>query len=123
MKRFLTFVGLAVLLAGLVLPIPSVAVAQAPASQTYTVLVGLENAKQGVGVMAFFPANVVIHAGDTVHWKINSNEIHTVSFGYEQGAELPPFVVPAAALGYPSDPSPLIANPAATNPVVPAGGE
>lgn len=121
MKRFLTFIGLAVLLAGLALPIPSVAAGKTPSSQTYTVLVGLENAHQGVDVMAYFPSTVIIHAGDTVHWKINSNEIHTVSFGYELNAALPEFIVPAALLGYPAVPSPLIANPAVIDPDVPAG--
>jgi plastocyanin len=107
MKRFLSFFGFTVLLVALLLPIPSVALAKALAPQTYTVLVGLENAHQGVEVMAFFPSTVTIHAGDTVHWKINSNEIHTVTFGYDFGAALPETLVPAPV----PDPSPFIVNP------------
>ena len=42
--------------------------AKAPDSpQTFEVLVGLENPHQGIGVMAYFPDNVTVHAGDTVY--------------------------------------------------------
>jgi plastocyanin len=123
MKRLLSFVGLVALVLTLALPVPSAAAVQPLASQDYTVLVGLENAHQGIDVMAFFPSSVIIHAGDTVHWKLNSNEIHTVTFGYDENAELPEAIVPAAAFGFPADPSPLILNPAIANPSIPAGGE
>jgi plastocyanin len=117
MKRLFTFVGLAVLLVALLLPIPSFAADAAPAPQTYTVLVGLENAHQGVEVMAFFPSTVTIHAGDTVHWKINTNEIHTVTFGYDFNAALPETIIPAAI----PVPSPLIINPEVSD-QLPLGG-
>jgi plastocyanin len=118
MKRFLTLVGLAALVAAIVLPIPSVAAAQVLSPATYTVQVGLENAQQGVEVMAFFPNTVIIHAGDIVHWKINTKEIHTVSFGYAPGSALPDFLIGAPGPG----PSPLIVNPVAADVMVPPGG-
>ncbi|MGE5141059.1 MAG: plastocyanin/azurin family copper-binding protein [Rudaea sp.] len=53
--------------------------AQAPiASRTVTDLVGAgQDTEQ---VMRFFPQNLTVRAGDTVDWKMNGDEIHTVSF-------------------------------------------
>ncbi len=43
-----------------------------------TALVGTDqDTRQAIG---FFPGNIRVRAGDTVTWKINSGEIHTVSF-------------------------------------------
>lgn len=103
----------------LVLAIAAVAAA-APASPpgghgsatTYTVWVGAENAHRGVGIMGYFPGTIRIHAGDTVRFLQNSNEIHTVTF--LGGQPLPEFVVPAATVGLPDTPSPLVFNPLAT---------
>lgn len=47
-------------------------------------------------ILAFFPQNLQIRVGDTVTWKIDTNEIHTVSF-LEPDAPIPPF--PAAIPG------------------------
>ena len=95
--------------------VPRASAAPATSAQTYDVLVGLENANTGADVMAFFPATVYLHVGDTVHWIQNSNEIHTVTF--LAGSPLPETILPAA-----SGPSPLMFNPEAVNPAVPAGG-
>jgi plastocyanin len=122
-KRFSTFIALAVLMVALAAPVPSFAAPPPPAPQAYTVLVGLEKSQQGIDVMAFVPPTVTLHAGDTVHWQINSNEIHTVSFGYPPNTTLPDAIVPAQALGYPATPSPLIANPLVADPVTPVGGQ
>jgi plastocyanin len=59
----------------------------------YTVLVGAEDTRVGATVNAYFPDNLTIHVGDTVHWQGNANELHTVTF--LAGAPLPPFNVPA----------------------------
>ncbi len=59
--------------------------------------------------MAYFPGSIRIHVGDTVHFVQNSNEIHTVTF--LGGQQLPALIVPAASLGLPPDPSPLVFNP------------
>lgn len=108
-----------VLLVVLVLALGLSATASA-APQKFKVLVGAENAKRGIDVMAFFPSNVRVHVGDTLHWVQNSNEIHTVTF--LAGTPAPDLVVPAVSLGLPATPSPLVFNPAAVDPAVPAGG-
>jgi plastocyanin len=111
----------AVLAAALLLVLAVVAVASAApsttssarkAGTTYTVWVGAENAHRGVGIMAYFPSTIRIHAGDSVRFVQNSNEIHTVTF--LGGQSMPEFVVPAASLGLPPTPSPLVLNPAVT---------
>ncbi|MGE5293650.1 MAG: hypothetical protein ACM3VT_02350 [Solirubrobacterales bacterium] len=89
-------------------------------TQIYEVLVGYEQPHKGVGVNAYFPETATIHAGDTVRWVQNSNEIHTVTF--LAGTEPAPLIVPAASLGFPSNPSPLIFNPLAVNPAGPENG-
>jgi plastocyanin len=85
-------------------------------SRTYTVLVGAEDVSTGGSVTAFFPDTLTIHAGDTVHWKRNTNEAHTVTF--LAGTPLPPFNVPAP----PGLPSSLMRNPLIAYPVAPADG-
>ena len=47
---------------------------------TYTVLVGLSQPGQGVNVDAYFPDTLKVHVGDTVNFKDNAAEIHTVTF-------------------------------------------
>jgi plastocyanin len=79
---------------------------------SYTVWVGAEQARRSVDLMAFFPATIRVHVGDTVRFLQNSNEIHTVTF--LGGRALPEFVVPAASLNLPATPSPLVFNPLAT---------
>jgi plastocyanin len=115
-------ISVVVLLAVLVvmLALAGAAGASPCGAQTYRVLVGAENASQGIDVMAYFPDCVRIHVGDTVHWVQNANEIHTVTF--LGGTTAPAFVVTAQSLGLPSTPSPLVFNPAAVNQVTPAGG-
>lgn len=48
--------------------------------QTFTVLVGSESPGMATEGMWFLPKDVFIHPGDTVTWKANSFEIHTVTF-------------------------------------------
>ena len=106
----LSFVALA---AVLLLAFANVAMAgAAPSARTYKVLVGAENAPRGIDVMAYFPADVRVHVGDTVRFVQNSFEIHTVTF--LGGQTLPEFIVPAAGLGLPTTPSPLVFNPLVT---------
>jgi len=103
----------------LILTLPLSASAKAPAasSRTYNVLVGWENPYMGIDIMAYFPDNITIHVGDTVHWLQNTNEIHTVTF--LAGTEPAPLIIPAPP---PGDPSPLVFNPVAVDPAVPADG-
>jgi plastocyanin len=59
---------------------PTATTAASTGAQTYTVLVGLDDKATGAAIDGYFPATIHIHVGDTVLWKRNSNEIHTVTF-------------------------------------------
>ena len=116
MKRFPIFsliVILSFLFTGLAMP----TAASADSAQTYTVLVGAENISRASGVMAYFPATLHIHAGDTVLWQQNTHEIHTVTF--LAGTDVPALLVPAPA---PFPPGSLMLNPQAAFPTIPPGG-
>jgi plastocyanin len=98
MKRIIYLAVLLVLLTAGCIPAASAQTAASPAvqnssttnpslplvadhlQQTYTVLVGLDDKTSGAAIDAYFPATIHIHVGDTVVWKKNSNEIHTVTF-------------------------------------------
>jgi plastocyanin len=94
-----------------------VAAAHAQEPKTFNVLVGAEDASVGALIDAFFPDTLLVHVGDTVHWKRNSNEIHTVSF--LAGTPIPDLIIPAPA----GLPSPVMFNPVAAFPTVPANGQ
>jgi plastocyanin len=126
MKRFLAVASLVVLLTALGLPMSALAQDGTTGPQTYTVLVGYENKYTAIGIMGFFPSAVTIHAGDTVHFVINSQEIHTVSFGYPDNSTLPDLLVPAYTVGFPMPPdapSPLVVSPVAVDQVPMGGGD
>ena len=112
MRRLVVSILLVVALFGLGLP-ASVRAAGPPSSpQTYTVLVGYENTSRAFDLMGFYPSSVTIHEGDTVHWVINSNEIHTVSFGYvNDGTPLPGPDRPGCIPGLPDGSGPLSVEP------------
>lgn len=119
MKRLPIFsfvVILALLFTATSLAMPTTASAS---SQTYTVVVGAENVSRRVSVMAFFPETLHIHVGDTVLWNQKTHEIHTVSF--LAGTTVPDLLVPVPPPP-PILPGPLMINPQAAFPVVPAGG-
>src|SRR5215468_9556740 len=52
--------------------------APAQPPRTLTALVGV--GQDTTQVLAFFPAALKVRAGDTITWKIESDEVHTVSF-------------------------------------------
>jgi plastocyanin len=110
--RMSAVVFAAVLLLGLVTATAALAKPQAAKAHTYKVLVGAEQARRGVSLMGYYPRHITIHVGDTVRWVQNSNEIHTVTF--LGGQALQDFVLPAASLGLPTDPSPAVINPLAS---------
>jgi len=66
-----------------------------PASRTLTVLVGA--GEDTVAIHQYFPKSVRIRAGDTLVWKIDSDEIHTVSF--LSGSDRPDFAIPVPGGG------------------------
>ncbi len=119
MKRIL-FSGLLMFMllamTGFTQPLTVNAQSNSAGSQVYTVLVGAEKSSLGVSLMSFFPETLQIHVGDTVQWKINSNEIHTVTF--LAGGAMPDLLIPAPA----GQPSPLMFNAAVAFPTVPNQG-
>src|ERR1700674_3605388 len=50
------------------------------AQQNWHAKVGAETPSMGRQALAFLPNEIWIHAGDSVKWTFNSDEIHTVSF-------------------------------------------
>jgi plastocyanin len=92
-------------------------IASANSAQTYTVLVGAENLSRASGVMSYFPETLHIHVGDTVLWKQNTHEIHTVTF--LAGAPAPTLIIPAPA-NFPV--GSLMLNPQVAFPTAPLNG-
>jgi plastocyanin len=62
------------------------------AQQNWHAKVGAETPDMGRQALAFLPNEIWIHAGDSVTWTFNSDEIHTVSF-LVVGQIFPPFPV------------------------------
>jgi plastocyanin len=75
--------------------------------RTWTVQVGEESHNQAIQGMAFLPADIYIHPGDTIHWVANAAEIHTVTFLADQSATAtPPAFNPADhTMLFPSGPT------------------
>ena len=73
---------LAVPIAAVALPLTlsSTALASTPAAHTWTVQAGSQSSNMAIQSMAFLPANVYVDAGDSVRWRANSAEPHTVTF-------------------------------------------
>jgi len=76
----------------------------------FTVLAGA--GQDTTVVSAFMPEVIRVTVGTTVTWRINSDEVHTVTFFEDRGPtsvhELPPLVVPA-----PGGQEGMVVNPAA----------
>ena len=76
-------------------------VAQSAGPQTFTILVGAEAGIQQLPegpagiwqIMKYYPDTITVNEGDTIVWKINSTEFHTVSF-LTPGQATPGFVIP-----------------------------
>src|SRR5215469_5563581 len=83
-KRFLPILALALT----IFSFPYVALAQ----QNWHAKVGAETPDMGRQALAFLPSEIWIHAGDSVTWTFNSDEIHTVTF-LVVGQIFPPFAV------------------------------
>lgn len=88
------------------------ALAPSPAREL-TVLVGA--GRDTDAIMAFLPSRFTVRAGDTVTWKQNADEIHTVTS--LSGAPLPRFEAPISGSG----PADLMVNPVAAFPTRPPG--
>jgi plastocyanin len=105
---FFGFVALAVL------SLPQTVAAQ----QNWHAKVGAETPNMGRQALAFLPNEMWIHAGDSITWTFNSDEIHTVSF-LVVGQIFPPFPVgcPGFAFGVASfDGSTCVTTPPSVKP-------
>ena len=58
----------------------SASAAHASTAHAWNVMVGEESPSGSIQGMQFLPGEIWIDVGDTVHWKANSMEPHTVSF-------------------------------------------
>jgi plastocyanin len=84
----------------------SVATAASTTPQTWIVQAGEESPNQAIQGMAFLPADIYVHPGDSVDWVANSAEIHTVTFLADQTATTPPEFNPNdPTMLFPSGPS------------------
>src|SRR5690349_18268878 len=83
------------------------------AQQNWNAKVGAETPGMGRQALAFLPNEIWIHAGDSVTWTFNSDEIHTVSC-LVVGQIFPPFPLgcPGCSFGAASfDGSPCVTTP------------
>ncbi len=89
---------------------------QTSVAQNYTVLVGGNDSAYNAELQGFFPQNITVHVGDTVTWKLNTMDIHTVTFtpGMDK---LPDFIIPV-----PGENGSLMLSPIVAFPAVPEGG-
>jgi plastocyanin len=88
--RLLLAAGLLAVLCQAVLAAPAMAAPATTAPRTWRVMVSAETPNHAIQGMAFLPGTVWINAGDTIAWKANAGEIHTVTF-LATGQALPPF--------------------------------
>jgi len=51
-----------------------------PTPQTWYATVGAQSDDQGEQALAFLPNEIWIHAGDSITWTFDTNELHTVTF-------------------------------------------
>jgi plastocyanin len=65
-----------------VLIVPQVlwGVASASATQTWHATVGAQSNDKGRQALAFLPNEIWIHAGDSIEWQFDVDEVHTVTF-------------------------------------------
>jgi plastocyanin len=73
------------LLAALVVPVSIQA-------ETWQLAVGAQSGDKARQVLAFLPNEIWIHAGDTINWTVDADEIHTITF-LSVGQVRPPFFV------------------------------
>lgn len=123
--KYLGLFALAGLLAGTLLSTGAGQVAAAPNAQiprTWTVLVGGEAGIQQEEMgpagewqfMRFYPDTITINAGDTIVWRLNSAEPHTVTFP-NFGEKPPELVIPEGGASQRMMLNPLAAFPQGGN--------
>jgi plastocyanin len=65
---------------GLLAGYAAAAPAASPAAQSWQVTVGAQTPKGSIQTMGFYPSQITIDQGDSITWKANSAEPHTVTF-------------------------------------------
>src|SRR3954462_7491030 len=78
---------------------------EAPVPAPQEIVVSAGAGQDVIAVNAFFPEKVHIRVGDTLTWKIGSDEPHTASFLTEEGVPPDPVPIPG---GGPTD---IMLNP------------
>lgn len=96
---------------------PAATQASSASPQSFTVLVGGHDNANAADIEAYFPSTIRVHVGDTVVWKLNTSELHTVTFlaGEQAPALLQP--VPKAP------PGAMMFNPQVAFPQMPKDGQ
>ena len=90
----------------------ALALASADAAQ-WNATVGAQSNDKGGQALAFLPNEIWIHAGDSITWKFDADEIHTVTF-LRADQERPPFFV--GCPGFSSDPATFDGSTCVTTP-------
>ena len=63
--------------------------APAVQAESWQVAVGAQSNNKGRQALAFLPNEIWIHAGDSITWKVSTDEIHTVTFLKDGAVRLP----------------------------------
>jgi len=104
-NQAVTIVALTTLLSALVL-------ASADAAQ-WNATVGAQSNDKGDQALAFLPNEIWIHAGDSITWKFDADDIHTVTF-LRADQKRPPFFV--GCPGFSSNPATFDGSTCVTTP-------
>src|SRR6516165_8514366 len=56
-----------------------------PTPQTWFATVGAQSNDKGRQALAFLPNEIWIHAGDSITWQFDADEVHTVTFIPDDG--------------------------------------
>ncbi len=83
--QFRSICWFCLVLAALVVPVSIQA-------ETWQLAVGAQSTDKARQVLAFLPNEIWIHAGDTINWTVDADEIHTITF-LSVGQLRPPFFV------------------------------
>ena len=88
------------------------------AQTTWRATVGAESRDLGRQALAFFPNEIWIHVGDSITWKFDTEEVHTVTF-LTDGQTRPPF--PVGCPGFSTSPATFDGSTCVTTPPVSGG--
>lgn len=87
-------------------------------AQSWHASAGAQSRDKGMQALAFFPNEIWIHAGDSVTWKVDTDEIHTVTF-LKAAQKRPPFQ--KGCPGFSQDPAIFDGSTCVTTPALVKG--